>query len=342
MGQSGRGVAGRRPRGALWLLGWTLSAAACGGPWAGLARGAENTGERRPFAAQFEFALIGDVPYDDIQITNYFPNLIEELNRAPLAFVVHDGDIKAGHTPCTDAVFERVFIQFQTIQHPLVYIFGDNEWRDCGKVQTNAFEPLERLEKLRAMFAAGHESLGQKKLVLARQSDSREYAAYRENVRWLMGGVLFAGLNVPGDDNYFDSPEYAKRNAANLAWLKESFALAKEQALSAVLVVIQANPHFDLAATNRLRRGFNEFIQALEMEAITFRKPVVLVHGDSHYFRIDQPLMGSRSRRRVENFTRVETFGNPDVHWIEVLVDVRDPNVFRFVPQYVRRNLQQH
>jgi hypothetical protein len=83
-------------------------------------------------------------------------------------------------------------------------------------------------------------------------------------------------------------------------------------------------------------------LQVLEQESLTFAKPVVLVHGDSHYFRIDQPLLGSRSKRRIENFTRVETFGNPDVHWLKASVDSRDPNVFTFRPQYVRKNLLKH
>ena len=96
----------------------------------------------------FEFALIGDVPYDEEQATNSFPNMIEEINGVRLSFVVHDGDIKSGSTPCTDDCFERVRAQFQTERHPFVYLFGDNEWSDCGRAKTNAFDPLERLQKL--------------------------------------------------------------------------------------------------------------------------------------------------------------------------------------------------
>jgi hypothetical protein len=36
---------------------------------------------------------------------------------------------------------------------------------------------------------------------------------------------------------------------------------------------------------------------------------VVAVHGDSHYPRIDKPLLDADGRR-VQNFTRVETFGD--------------------------------
>jgi hypothetical protein len=291
---------------------------------------------------RYDFALIGDVPYDELQATNLFPNMIEEMNGARLAFVVHDGDIKSGSTPCTDEAFERVFAQFQTSRHPLIYLFGDNEWSDCGRVKTNAFDPLERLQKLRDLFTQGDRSLGQRTIPLARQSDEPRFAAFRENVRWMHGGVLFAGLNAPGDDNHFGTPEFGPRNAANIRWIQDAFAIATRENLRAVMLIMQANPHFDLAVTNRLRRGFNEMLEVIEKETLAFNKPVVLVHGDSHYFRIDQPLLGTRSRRRIENFTRVETFGNPDVHWLRVSVDWRDPNVFRFHPQYVHKNLLKH
>src|ERR1043165_98468 len=80
-----------------------------------------------------EFALIGDVPYTPEQVTNSFPNLLAALNREHLAFVVHDGDIKAGATPCDDALLENRLHDFQGSAHPFIYLFGDNEWTDCGK-----------------------------------------------------------------------------------------------------------------------------------------------------------------------------------------------------------------
>src|SRR5437868_1380004 len=116
------------------------------------------------FAAEadlrFEFGLIGDTPYDEEQTTNLFPNMIAEMNLRNLAFVVHDGDIKSGATPCTDQVLRERFQQFQTFENPLIYIFGDNEWSDCGKVTNQPYAPEERLEKLREVFAQGDRSLG--------------------------------------------------------------------------------------------------------------------------------------------------------------------------------------
>jgi hypothetical protein len=69
---------------------------------------------------------------------------------------------------------------------------------------------------------------------------------------------------------------------------------------------------------------------------ISFDGPVVLVHGDSHTFRIDKPVI---SETRPLNFTRVETFGSPDVHWVRATVDPRDEEVFSFEPEIVEENV---
>lgn len=53
----------------------------------------------------------------------------------------------------------------------------------------------------------------------------------------------------------------------------------------------------------------------------------MLVYGDSHTCRIDKPKI---SEQRLLNFTRVETFGSPDAHWVRASVDTRDPEVFTF------------
>jgi hypothetical protein len=91
------------------------------------------------------------------------------------------------------------------------------------------------------------------------------------------------------------------------------------------------------------RRHQRKFLSALRTDTIAFQKPVVLVYGDSHYFRIDKPLVDTQGRR-LENFTRLETFGDNainglnDVHWVKVLVDPSSRDVFAFQPQIVPAN----
>jgi len=126
--------------------------------------------------------------------------------------------------------------------------------------------------------------------------------------------------------------EYTERNAANLAWMRESFALATQDGSPGLMLFLQGNPFSDSHLN-----GFEEFLVALEEETLKFGKPVVLAHGDSHYFRIDHPLPrpdpdGNR-RPRIVNFTRVENFGSPDVSWVRGIVDPHDPKLFSFKPE---------
>lgn len=283
--------------------------------------------------APFHFALLGDIPYTDEE-EQWFLQLIEAFNAdQTLAFVVHDGDFKSGKSPCTDELFNRRHAQFQSVEHPLVYVFGDNEWTDCHREEAGRYDPAERLAKLREMFTSGSETLGKRTLPLRRQSDNPRYQKFRENVRWVYGDVIFVGLNVPGSDNNIaQKREYEERNAANVAWLQESFKFAAESGTRGVMVIIHANPKFPSPGVSPKRNPYGAFLSALEREVRAFDKPVVLVHGDTHRFRIDKPLRDSQSGQPIENFTRVETFGTPDVRWIKGTVDPQNPAVFRFEP----------
>lgn len=295
---------------------------------------------------KFTFALIGDLPYSPTLNDTKFTKLMEDINRQKISFVVHDGDFKSGSTPCTDELFQHRYDLFNSFAQPFIFIFGDNEWTDCHRASNGGYDPLERLTKLRELFTKGNESLGQQTLVLERQSRQGGYEQYRENVRWGYGDILFVGLHIVGSNNNFGrtpdmDAEYAARNYANLVWLENSFAIATLKNYRAVMLVIQANPGFEFPAGHAERAGFDDFIAALQRETIAFNKPVVLVHGDSHYFRIDKPLTDA-ANKRLENFTRVETFGAKDVHWLQGSVDFRDPNVFKFEQRIVEANLDPH
>src|SRR5262245_36564598 len=267
----------------------------------------------------FEFVLMGDTPYSRIEEIA-FEAMLAEIGRGDFAFVVHVGDFKSGGSRCSDELFAQRLALFQTSVHPFVFVFGDNEWTDCHRPDAGGYDPVERLGRLRELFAAGDRSLGRRTIALERQGDNPRWAKFRENVRWLRGGVVFVGLNVPGSNNNFGrahatNAEYVERNAANLAWMHESFALAAERGASGILLAIQADPFFELPRGHRARRGYESFLGALEAETVQFRRPVVLVHGDTHVFRIDKPLRDTNGQT-VPNFTRVEVFGSPTVGWV--------------------------
>jgi hypothetical protein len=138
-------------------------------------------------------------------------------------------------------------------------------------------------------------------------------------------------------------------------WLQQAFAVAKRDGHQGLVLLTQANPYFEDRwppfYVKYLRigppidpqpSGFSDFLTALEAEVLAFDRPVVLVHGDTHYFRVDKPLFGSTSKRMVEHFTRVETFGARNVHWVRGLVDPTAPQVLTFTPEIVKHNLVTH
>jgi hypothetical protein len=244
---------------------------------------------------------------------------------------------------------------FGTLDAPAIFTPGDNDWTDCDR--NPGTSSSERLAFERKVLFATPFSLGRHPLRQDVQADP-----YVENRRWSVGHVTYATLNVQGSCNNLcdvapDPAEFAARNAADIAWLHAAFAEARQRGSAAVMIVWQADPGFDaadptraplrdpktLAETDGQPDGFHDILVALRDETVAFRRPVVLVHGDSHYFRIDKPLLDAQGRR-IENFTRVETFGdhqengNNDVHWVKVEVDPGSREVFSYQPQIVPGN----
>jgi hypothetical protein len=41
----------------------------------------------------------------------------------------------------------------------------------------------------------------------------------------------------------------------------------------------------------------------------------------------------------IANFTRVETFGARNTHWVHATIDLNDPNLFKFEPRIVPENV---
>lgn len=276
----------------------------------------------------WHFGLIGDVPYSDYE-RQQLPLLLNHLGEEKLAFVAHIGDIKAGKDPCDDKLYEDRYRLFNSSHHPFVFVPGDNEWTDCDRQSNGAYDPLERLNKLRSLFWRDKQSLGQKKLVLEQQT-----GAYPEHARFRIGPVLFVTVNLPGGNNNFGmqtapSAEYAARNPVVLAWIKENFALARRENLRGIILLFQANPGFKHFAQGLTHRGYQDFLELLRKETFNFNGQVVAVHGDTHQSRIDHPLRDAQGKR-LKRFTRVETHGYPLMGWTRGSIDTDNPALLSF------------
>jgi hypothetical protein len=275
-------------------------------------------------------------------------DLVEQVNDAGLELTLFVGDIFGG--TCDNTGYTAAIDLFNSLRGPAVYLPGDNEWTDCHPTRK---DPLERLAYIRRTMFPADRSFGRKPITLEQQRPS-----YPENGRWRMGPALFVSLNVAGsnnnhiadaeaeeeltprgpDDRRAAEAEYLARDQADRAWLHQSFEMATRDATPAVVVAIHADPGFSIPAVDRATRhvdGFDRFLAALADEAKAYGKPVLLLHGDSHRFVQDQPLRDSAGQI-VPNVTRIETFGSPDVGWVEVVLDPTGTTPLRVAPHLVQ------
>ncbi len=279
-------------------------------------------------AETWHFGLIGDVPYSEYERTE-LPRMIKAINDSQVSFIAHVGDIKSGKDRCDDALYRDRFADFTASAAPFIFVPGDNEWSDCDRLSNGAYNPQERLAKLREIFWKDAYSLGVRKIRLERQP-----GAYTEHSRFHLGPVLFVTLNIPGGNNNFgvaDQPgkEFLSRNPQVLAWLKESFALARQEKLAGIALLFQANPSFKRFSQGLGHRGYRDFLSLLREETINFPGQVLVVHGDSHNSQIDHPLRDDQGKK-LANLTRVETFGYPDMGWTRGTIDTGSPTLFHF------------
>ena len=324
-------------------------------------------------AGSVEIGVFGDIPYGDYGRAKA-PAVLSDMNSHRLDFSVFVGDTKNGKEPCyadahhnnpanptpenavSDAghpdVYKTALGSFNSLRKPVIYVPGDNEWTDCDRTtiqEGRVADSNDRLAYLRGLSYPSSQSLGKQTMTLTRQS-----AAYPENVRWETRGITYLGLNVPGSDNNFsvggkDGPavqsqaEYAARNAANLTWLRAGFANAKARGSRGVAIFLQADM-WDLTGTTT---HFADTKRELFLQTTAFHGQVLLVNGDSHRFVVDKPLTdyaainaaGLTGANVVENFTRVTGFGEDQNHWLSVLVDRNDPNVFRVQQHIIANNV---
>jgi hypothetical protein len=246
-----------------------------------------------PMQDALRFALMGDTPYSQAQ-ANLLDALIDQANAEPLAFVAHVGDITSGQGPCGDEWLTARQRQFARFKAPFVLLPGDNEWTDCHR---GGLDPLERLARWRELFCVD----------VALAGFRRQAGRHCENVRWEAGGIVFVGVNVPGSNNNVGrnaqmDREAAQRMRAVFAWLDQ--AERRMDGDKMLVLLMQANPF--LRPRGRAD-GFAELRQRLARLAERHPRRVVLVHGDTHRHRDDEPIPGLR---------RIEVPGAPGIEWL--------------------------
>ena len=283
---------------------------------------------------------LGDMPYGpQEQAYPAFKALIAEINRRAPVFTIHIGDTKSGLDPCSDELLLEQRDFMNSFASALVYTPGDNEWTDCHRLLAGAYDPLERLRFIRAHYFPTARSLGRQPIHLERQADVLSgFEPFVENSRFNWRGVWFVTAHVVGSNNNFDAiegsdatAEFLVRDEANRVWLADSFDRAEVAGAEAVVVAIHADMFgsgFDPQGETFARTsGFKNFGETLVAKARSFRKPVFLLFGDSHEFRVFHPFP-----RSAGNLTAVEVYGAEHMHAVEITLRLAPTPVFTFSP----------
>lgn len=310
---------------------------------------------------KFSFGLWGDMPYKKAGDDAKLPTVLQSINASDIAFSLYDGDIKDGSSKCSDDTYADALKMFASMRKPVVYVPGDNEWTDCHRLNNGGMDALERLNHLRKVMYPTLSSLGQSTMPLEHQGALG--TKFVENTRFSHGGIRFVGINMPGSNNNLvisamecsnksarkaaqcdaGNAEYLERDEANLAWLSESFAKAKADNARGLVLVVQADPGFDLPETEEFDEstqpkfsGYRNFMSKVATLTQGFQGEVLFVHGDTHFFKLDKPLFDPT--HMLPNFTRLQTFGSPSLHWVKVTVDPGSASVFQVEPVMVQQS----
>lgn len=292
----------------------------------------------------FKFIALGDMPYSQPADFPRFERLITAINTQKPDFSIFIGDTKSGNTPCSNEHVEKMTAYFNRFKAPLIYSIGDNEWTDCHRPLAGAYDPLERLDHIRSTQFSTNKSFGKVNLKLQRQADLMpQFSSYVENSMWTKSGFLFVSVHIPGSNNNLgrdeaSNQEYALRNKANLAWMNQAFQLAKDKKYLGIIFAFQADIFFSPELASSASSGFKDTIALLEEQSEKLPIPILLIHGDSHQLKIDQPLR-NKQKKLIENVYRLEVMGEDQVQAVEILVDSRKSSPFSFRPLIVPLNL---
>ncbi|HEU4364505.1 MAG TPA: metallophosphoesterase [Candidatus Krumholzibacteria bacterium] len=289
----------------------------------------------------FAFGVFGDGPYR-IWEGGRFRRVVKDVNRADVTWFVHVGDIF--WYPCSDEHYADQLAAMNAIRHPVVYTPGDNEWADCHEGIAGGYAPLERLERLRRTFYADPaQSLGAAPMRVESQSADPAFAEFVENARWTRGGFMCVTVHLVGSDNGLDDfpartaaddSAVVRRASAATAWIEEAFAIARADSLHGVIIAMHAEPGFGRFGSPP---GFGGFVLRLREMVESFDGQVLVVHGDAHEYRVDHPLRRGDREVPVENFTRIGTFGSPDIGWVRVVVDSVNGEIVSAEPRLISR-----
>jgi hypothetical protein len=264
------------------------------------------------------FASFGDMPYR-VPTVNYRQNgqeaddrlvlrrLIEPTlrRRRDIPFLIHLGDIGRVEDACTRPWQEATLLEWSRIGKPLVVIPGDNDWVDCGRL---GVQPLERLKEIRETFysdkgfsiANGTTRstsvlTGDRGLctsgIPALTCESKAPESTPEMVRWSYRNVAFAAIHYTSSNNGWVNNDISRQGetAGRVQAMREVLGELEQTAIQrqrdAVVVATQVDPF-----TEQCKGHYADICDSVRKLARNLPVPVLMVHGDTNGYCLDQPI----------------------------------------------------
>lgn len=229
--------------------------------------------------ATHRFAAIGHLAGDEAALKK----ALTASSESSLEFVVANG-IKGANEPCSDKVYQRRRQLLEDSARPLILSLAASDWTECRN-SAGRSNAIERLNRLRELFFADPNSLGERKLQLTRLSSTAKFRSYAENAHWKVDDVLYATVNIPSNNNHYlraagRNSEYEDRLVANRAWLHRLFTIAKRENMKAVVLFTEADVARAPDAKPAPDDGFAEVRRQLDTAAKKYPGKVLLVDAD--------------------------------------------------------------
>ena len=296
----------------------------------------------------FSFVVIGDTPYSAVD-----KPMLEQakvnIKNGEYPFIIHIGDYKGGGAPCSAAHdLYQVNLIKDLAPLPVFYTPGDNEWTDCDRFDDpktgKKHSELERLDSVRRLFFA-------RAPIHSKPLHYRQQAVQRENTTWRYNGVRFLNLHITGTNNsrdWVNGDSLARaltavtaRDKANLLWLKTAFSKAKSEHAKALIIAIHADVTdigkksedsmcTDVSASNKHPcDAFTDFRYALQNHAKNTSIPILLIHGDTAPFTLNQKMAGEEA----PNLWRLNAAGDAGIGRTGQAYGVHDVTIVNYNPR---------
>jgi hypothetical protein len=229
-------------------------------------------------ADRHDFAVIGNLWQRGAGEERLEAALRQTRSQA-LSFVVTNG-VKSAAEPCSDSIYQARRDLLDQAQRPMVVLPVASDWGDCVDSDGRP-AALERLNRLRELLYPSAATLGVRKLKVARLSTTAKFRGYPENAHWTVGGVVYATVNLPSNNNHYRdeagrNSEYEDRLVATRFWLKRVFSQAKRSGAVAVVLFSEGD-----AGAHRQRSGGTGILRQRPNPQDGFAEPRRMILGQA-------------------------------------------------------------